>query len=61
LLPDPRWSVEQFTATIGTTLIHGVSASGTESAFKRTDKRAAVIGMQINAAAFTIRAHVERH
>jgi len=56
---DARGAIEQLTAAIGAALIERVRAIGTEGVLQRTDKRTALVGGQINAAAFAIGAHLE--
>jgi hypothetical protein len=58
-IADPRGTIEQLAAAIGTALVERVGAIGAEGVLQRTDKRAALVSRQINAAAFAIGAHVE--
>lgn len=56
---DARGAIEQLAAAIGAALIERVGAIGAEGVLQRTDKRAALVGGQVDAAAFAIGAHLE--
>ena len=58
-LVDARGTIEQLTAAVGAALVERVGAIGAEGIFQRADERAALVGGQIDAAAFAIGAHVE--
>lgn len=58
-LADARGAIEQLAAALGAALIERVGAIGAEGVLQRTDKRAALVGGQIDAAAFAIGAHLE--
>ena len=58
-LAHTRGAVEQFPAAIGAPLVQRIDAIGAEGVFQRADERAALVGGQIDAAAFAIGAHLE--
>jgi len=58
-LVDARGAIEQLAAAIGAALIERVGAIGAEGILQRADERAALVGGQVDAAAFAIGAHVE--
>jgi len=56
---DARGAIEQLTAAIVAAFIDRVGAIGAEGIFQRADERAALVGGQVDAAAFAIGAHLE--
>jgi len=58
-LVDARGAIEQLAAAFGAALVERVGAIGAEGIFQRADERAALVGGQVDAAAFAIGAHVE--
>lgn len=56
---DTRRTVEQLATAIRTAFIERISAIGAEGILHRADERAALVGGQIDAAAFAIGAHLE--
>ncbi|AJP70856.1 hypothetical protein TS85_02020 [Sphingomonas hengshuiensis] len=52
-------AVEQFAAAIGAAFVQCIGAVGAEGAFERADERPALIGGEIDAAAFAVGAHFQ--